>query len=383
MEKREKGAVLVITLIILVVLAAFMVTLTFFITHESKWVVKLKKKSVALQLAEAGVDRGVWKLNESKAIWDNLEDGPITGYNNDVVYTDVEGGSYKILISTTDNFSERKIIATGMESSGSEVKKIEVVMAKQYIQSSITAPNIVFGGNCKVHWGPISSLTTMSLSGSADNPYPRKYSRGGISSRDTDPAPPNTDDVEYWAYYNVPDPPEVDFNYYRNNADEYYPGDKEFKNRSVSHASADCIYYVEGNATLKNSYLKGTLIVMGNLNLGGNGAGSYSATVPSDAWKEYAKIDTVASGEYAGDNGYQAVSSTYAINKVAFEGYIYVGGNISSSGTPTINGVVVVAGSSAGVGNLTMYYSSEIALNVQTTNNAITRTSWKQSRAEW
>ena len=54
----KNGFVLVTVLIILVTLSIFVATLVLMMRQEGKLVVKHKRKSTAIQLAEAGADRG-------------------------------------------------------------------------------------------------------------------------------------------------------------------------------------------------------------------------------------------------------------------------------------------------------------------------------------
>ena len=125
----------------------------------------------------------------------------------------------------------------------------------------------------------------------------------------------------------------------------------------------------------------------GNLDLRGNGKGSYDADIPEDAWEQYAGVDEVgddfSTDDYPGDDGYQKCLATYPIDKVSFKGYVYVGGNLTSSGTPAINGVVQVEGTTSGVGNLTLYYNEDVAMNAKTTSTSMTRSSWKVETGEW
>ncbi len=380
--KNERGQTLVFALVIVLIITIFTTTLVSLLRQETKWAVKHGRSTSAFHLAEAATDRGLWKLREGKGVWESVADGTLDiDYKGQKEFTDVEGGRYKITISTTSNEDHRKIVGVGRDSSTNETRSIEVIVAVASITSAVHSPTISIGGNAQVHWGPIESIGSITAGGDL---YPRKYARGDIIGR----TPPDTDNVEYWAYYSVPDSPEIDFQYYIDHADESYAGFKEFKNIVVSHSDADKIYYVDGNAQLKNSYLKGTLIVTGNLNLSGGGKGAYTANVPENAWEEYAKIDDATSGQYYADVGFQYSTNTFTFDgstiKISFEGFIYIGGDWTGTGNQDFNGCVICKGSMAGLtGNVNIFYNDDIAAQVETKVTDFTQESWKEIKQDW
>jgi hypothetical protein len=217
-DNRSSGQMVVGAIAVLLIVAIFMPLVINFIRDESRWAVKQKRTTSAFHLAEAGIDRGVWKLTESEAAWNTAAAGaPIAGYNDDLEYTDVPGGVYKIHFSTTGLPGRVMVTAKGRDASDAEVRAVQAVFSKQIYDGATVLKNL--GGITiitQVHWGPMVSFGNMDLPPLLVGYYPRKYAKGFISPRDADPAPPNTDGLEYWAYDStLGDPPQVDLNYYK------------------------------------------------------------------------------------------------------------------------------------------------------------------------
>ncbi|MEW6042319.1 MAG: four helix bundle protein, partial [Elusimicrobiota bacterium] len=228
----SSGQVIVIFIAIVLLFSLLIPLHVHFLTQESRWTQKEKRSTQAFHCAEEGVDRGMWKMNENTNYWKDIGDGyRIPGYNFDVVYVSTTGGYYTVEITTTALKSERKITAIGKSNDGSEIRTVEIILSKSQLNAPLQAAFINNTGSSSVWWGPIMSLGDINLSGSASQYYPRKMSRGKIAasgnSKDRDLAPgvwnpgdPDGDDkdgIEWWSYnsYPVPDPPEVNFNYYR------------------------------------------------------------------------------------------------------------------------------------------------------------------------
>jgi len=384
----RKGQTLVFAMIIVLVLLVYLPTLVRLLRQDTKMTIKHKHSTTAFHLAEAAVDRGLWKLRESKDVWDSFAGtGTVAGYNDDVTYSDIEGGTYKIAISSTSEETERKIIGWGRDSSTNEKRVIEMIVKHVAVDAAVYSPELNINGNIQVHWGPIKSTTEIFLIGGiAGNYYPRKYANGQIDPRDThydsgDPETANSDGVEYWAWYPVKTPPAVDKQYYLENADEYYSGDHEFKNLTVS---ADKIYYVEGNCILKNSYLAGTLIVIGNLETSG-ARGEPTVNIPENARDEYDSDKCTPATDMPGYPGPPGqLTYTFGTNSVLFKGFIYVEGNWSTSGGPIINGCIQCMGNVAGgAGGSDVYYNENVAKQVETTELNIKQVSWKELAPSW
>jgi hypothetical protein len=403
--KKNPGSTLGLVLMVIVVMVMFSTTLVNLLRDENHMGLQHRRSTRAFHLAEAAVDKAVWKLRESRDVWDSVADGSIdSDYTGGKVFSDIEGGTYKITISTTDDEDERMIIGVGRDETNNEMRAIEIIMECISIESAIFAPSLDCQGGVIVHWGGMESEGDMILNGGAANRYyPRKYAVGMIDPRDTDPGGLNTDSVEYWAYYPVPARQGIAFEVYRSSANdygEYYSGNKEFKGNKgydFDHdTDPDVMYFVEGDCTLNSCYMKGTLIIMGDLTLSGNGKETFDAVVPADAWKEYQKgtekepspqPDTVDTDEYPGDLGLQNSgdgTDTCEVTKVSFEGFVYVGGDMNGSGGQNFVGCVHVEGSMAALtGNVSVYYNEDAAALVETTEYRISRSSWREIIPSW
>ncbi|MEA3307696.1 MAG: hypothetical protein U9Q34_07920 [Elusimicrobiota bacterium] len=344
-----------------------------FVQNEGKWSMKNRKTSLAFNLAEAGIDRAYWKLIENTDNWNTIADGgTISGYANDTDYEDIDGGTYRINMSSGDTPREIIVIGTGKDSSSKEYRAIKVVYSKEGVVAALQAPVISGAGNANIHWGPLMSLSSMNLSGGANELFPRKYARGAItangiySDRDTNPnttgsnhGPQEDPYTEWWSYNEDPGVPDVltpDTSYYAQLAQDqeaftgdnlYIDGNYSKNNLQDGVCTVDLgagngpepkVRYITGDATFGGSkYFCGIMIVLGEVtfNSGGkNPLGSVSVDPPTDAWKEYqlncpirdgeketgdmstwdfsntsdAYGDTAAVDEYPGDAGYHTVS---------------------------------------------------------------------------
>jgi Tfp pilus assembly protein PilX len=398
-KRENSGQTIVFALVLIVVMAILTPTLVNLLREEVRWSVKHKRSVGAFHLAEAAADRGLWKLSESSTVWESVSDGTLPNdYKGGTEFTDVEGGTYKITISTTSDEKERKIVGVGRESSTNEMRSIEVIVAIFMIETAIFSPTLVLNGNADVHWGPIESTGDLTATGDL---FPRKYAVGQIVNRTPDGVgDPDTDGIEYWAHFPVPDPPDIDFDHYYDNADEYYGPDVGHPNfmggvpfnfnghAQDNPAGADRIYYIEGDCTLKNTFLKGSVIIEGDCTLNGNGKGQYVTDVPEDAWEEYAKIDTAAVGEYPGDGGFQTCNATYDYAddnyKITVMGFVYIGGDWNGSGGQDFNGSVQCMGNMAGLtGNVGVWYNEDVAEQVEVSEQDFSQVSWREIKPVW
>lgn len=281
-----------------------------YVKNDTKWSMKEKRSTTAFHLAEAGIDRAVWKLNEKNSYWTDASTGTIfAGYNNDKIYDDIAGGTYRIRISSGSQPKQVKILATGRDSSTRELRAIEALYEAEILSAAIQAPSLQFNSSFRVFWGPYMSLSSISLNSSADELFPRKYARGSITSsskygdRDNNATPANTDCVEYWAYNDatcgssgVPDIPDIDIDWYREQSkiapNLYYTTNQTFSNLQDNVPK---IRFFEGNATFTGTtHFRGWVIGMGKVTFNCSGYdnaayGSYTATPHSEAWKEHQK----------------------------------------------------------------------------------------------
>ncbi|MDT8286899.1 MAG: hypothetical protein RQ748_07305 [Elusimicrobiales bacterium] len=366
---------IMLVLVTLLFLLIMIPVIEMFVRNESIWTVKERKNTVAFHLAEAGIDRAYWKLIEKEDNFKDITEGAaIPGYADDVEYTDVKGGSYKINMTVGDTNLKVQVIATGKDATSKEYRAIKAVFAKQGVTAALQAGSVGASGNATIHWGPMMSLSGMVLKGAANELYPRKLARGSITSnagyadRDNNPNAPNKgphlsgDHIEWWSYNESPGVPDIltpDTSYYASLAQEqetatglnlYVNGNYSENNLvdTVCDVGAERkVRFITGNAAFGGSkYFCGVLIVLGDLTFSGNSsnAGKVSVTPPAEAWREYLcnvpthsgaadpgamttwtyepdgshpatcdgpHGDTAAVDEYPGDAGYKVVSPCY------------------------------------------------------------------------
>jgi hypothetical protein len=403
MKRNDGGFLLVGVLAVMIVLMILIPALIGWVGREAKWTVKEQKNTTAFNLAEAGVDRGMWKLKSSTVSWANATAGTVVaGYNFDTVYNDVEGGRYRIRFTSTVVNGEVAVVVhgEGKDTASSQTRAIQAI----FINASFPGPVLSQGvltasGTFEAHWGPLMSQNNINIVGSAaSDRFPRKFSKQIVQctvagwARDTSLSPPNTDNVEWWSAYDVPDLPQLDFatmrssaaangtlNYYNVNASStahlnsgafsYTSGDTcqrppsgaayashnshffasnrhpQSKNNLIWYWDNNVVFTGPGNSI--NTYSTGfwgTIVVMGNLTIDDTND-SYSinnAPIPANAWREYAAIDTAATDQYPGDNGLRVNNTlfdhgsetwtggpTSSATDVGLRGLIYVGGNFT------------------------------------------------------
>lgn len=211
----EKGSALVMAILISVILLITVPVLVMLVQQEAKQSVGHKRRTSAFHLAEAGQDRGFWKLQESGDIWTAASTGAvIAGFNGDVVYTDIPGGEYKVNFdsATYNGQPAVKVIGQGRNTTKEEVRTIEAT----YSRISLYGPVNVSGSmeykpGMLIHWGPVVSYTNMDYQ-AQEVYFPQKWSAGFIKNRDSNPAAPNEDTTyaEWHAYQNLGTKPEID-----------------------------------------------------------------------------------------------------------------------------------------------------------------------------
>ncbi|MCX5777468.1 MAG: hypothetical protein NTX32_07610 [Candidatus Firestonebacteria bacterium] len=403
MKKTNKGNILVTVLLIIAAFGLMIPAIVMFVKNEANWSVKERKQTEAFHLAESANDRGDWKLSETPANWATITSGSsIVGYANDVVYSDVTGGSYKINIYRISSTSVG-IIATAKDAAGKEFRAIRSIYGKSSIVAPIQVPSYSAGGNFMVWWGPIYSVGDISVSGASNRLYPRKMARGRVSPRATAPGVPNPTNIdsnanpEWWSYnsYPVPDAPTPDLAWYEAQShispNEYYSTFKSFSGVDTTSKIRWCA--AGGEIASVGTFLRGYIFSMGDFSITKKGGYAYTVTPPADAWKEYTRAtpgeghaDTADDDEYPGDGGYHTVKPyTFgetdggAPNKLpAFRGFLYVTGTFSGGANALIHGAIVVTGGGGfGGGGADLFYDD--TLNIQFSNSATgARTSWEE-----
>lgn len=443
-EKRpsEEGQILAGVVMLLVLLLIIVPVMVKWVQQDSRHSVKDQKATVAFNLAEAAIDRGIWKLKSSTGAWaDGLAGRAISNYNFDATFSEVSGGYYRIKFSSGPTAKQVTIYGEGKDSAGKEIRSIRCVVEDATVHGALFSQGTVtFSDNFQIHWGPIVAQNNINIpAGGAAMKSPRKLSKqvvqttgGATPVRDVNGInPPNTDNLEWWSAYDIPEMPMLDFTTMRSSASA-----NKTLNRCSSRSGSVCIFNNSSSTTSAASNLiwywdasitsspctpaspctsvdmqgtiglKGTLIFRGNLTLTGSDAfAAYTAAMPTEAWKEYQKCDTATQYEYPGDAGYHTSAATYIIGgtyaganawnsgacfaaadipasgntDVSFKGFVYVGGNLALNSTPDINGAVWVVGNVTRTGSgFTLIFYDENLINIPTINVVLIRKSWQE-----
>jgi len=177
---QDKGVILLMSMIGAMFAAVMLPAVYSWVQNETRTSSRAARTTVAFHMAEQGVERGLWKLQESNSIVNSVaQGGTVPGYNFDVVYTSTDSsggkklGEYKIKLSPGSNSGEVKILSVGRDVSIStkEVRAIEAVYETPTSNSSSQTSTIESGGlfevehDFKVHWGPITSYCQHKIRG--------------------------------------------------------------------------------------------------------------------------------------------------------------------------------------------------------------------------
>jgi hypothetical protein len=91
-----------------------------------------KAYSTAFRLAKAGVDRGLWQMNQQRVSLDHILAGrSIVGLEGDIAYDDVPGGSYKVKVAYVKDRKEFRVIGTGKDETTGEQRALELVLKQE------------------------------------------------------------------------------------------------------------------------------------------------------------------------------------------------------------------------------------------------------------
>ncbi len=421
--KEEKGQVLAIVIVLLLIVSTLVPVMVMYTQRESVWTAKQAHNTTAFHLAESGIEKGFLAVSQSTLTWVNLQDTgvPIEDYHFDREYTDISGGTYAISITSGPLEEQATIVSIGRDTKKREVRALKAV----YTNSPLGGIAVYGGGGAQVdggvevEWGAVISPGTVNADSRLS---PQFWSASGITTYDTNPEQPNCDPVDttnntaccQWHAYatNIPLNPIIDLTFYKSSATAstgcptggtpegscYYTG-------NVSWSSQDLIgktVYIEGNLTLGSPGLdmKGNLIVMGNMSTtsGNFGKGTYNMPMPTDAWKQYCRNwdyyrsewDGAASATFPGINASYTSNPaiTQGSNKIAVWGLMYVGGSFSvggGGGGTDMYGVMYVVGTATMTSSsaVTLWYNAEAAKSLQLTRLFLSRVSWQNTLNSW
>jgi Tfp pilus assembly protein PilX len=395
--RNSRGQIVIGAIVLIVVLALLVPALVFYVQNETKWTLKEQRTTRAFQLAESAVERGFQEVITSTNNWAQIQSGtPITDYNFDRTYSDINGGSYQIRIQQGPGTQAATITGVGKDTSSNEVRAVSAVYGNSASNAAIYAVGgIDLHSNPDVEWGAVMSPNTIVT----DHTHPRFYSAGSVSLDTNNATPPNTDGIQWWSYYPyLPPQPQIDTESYKQIAiatGHYYGACP----CSVSLGSVAGTYYFNGDTTFQSSnpknFVTGNVIVMGDFTLQGNSsaqAGSLAATLPTTAWREYGATsaewatyrawDIGAAGTFPGQNSsYAPGAVTVNLSNLSVDGFVYVAGTLSiaGGGNAAIHGSAYLGDYSDLSGShVTIWYDPVAAASVKTKNVSIVRTSWQE-----
>ncbi len=214
--KKKEGSLLIGVMLVFIFLMIIVPVIIRWVQNDTKFSVKDQKLGIAFNLAEAAVDRGYWKIKSSTGTCARVSLGTsLPGYNFDAAYGDIPGGTYRIKISSGPDIDQITIYGEGRDTLNHETRAIKAVYHNSSIPGSVLSSGPVkVSGSSIVHWGPVMSKGNITVSGAAAIiGYPRKLAMQTVVPLDPtgDTNPPNTDSLEWWSNYNVPDLPIFDF----------------------------------------------------------------------------------------------------------------------------------------------------------------------------
>lgn len=161
----KKGSVLVAILIILSGLMTIGIGLTSVVTSSSIKVQRQYKRLSALAYAEAGVSKGLWKINTGDLSY-------ATGVNG-VLETDLSGGQYRVKVTNCPGTSDcRYIESTGYVPTATRPDAVKTVRVKINGVQNVTTLNFNYSAQSNANQIFMSNNTT--IKGSA-------YSAGPIN----------------------------------------------------------------------------------------------------------------------------------------------------------------------------------------------------------
>jgi hypothetical protein len=419
----QKGQILAGVVMISAVLLIIVPAMVYWVQQDMRASVKDRKTTAAFNLAEAGVDRAYWKLKSSTSTWAAARAGvPISGYAFDQSYRDVAGGVYRVSVTSGPLPEQVTVVAEGRDNQRQQIRAVRALYSNLAIPGAIiSGAGIAESGSSIAHWGPMMAMNNITLSGTAANRYfPRKLSKQVVTGTVGNPrdvnglTPPNTDNLEWWSNYEVPELPIFDFAALRSSAaasgtlncngsalgpghTSTIPCGSACVNCSVTNLYKDSryndnlVWYWDNNASWTGSNgIKGTVIVRGNLNVaGGDFYVPATMKIPAGAWQEYQRFDTAASNQYPGDVGLHSSTNTYVLGScgvtcegsasgsdLGLEGFMYVGGTINMTGDSDVHGAIWVQSGWSGGGNVMVFYDDSLVL--PQLNVTLQRLSWQE-----
>lgn len=425
----RRGQILPGVLAILVILSVMVPAMVVWVQRETVFASKQSMNTTAFHMAEAGAEKAYLYISQSTITWTAIQAGTAqTDYKFDKKFTDIEGGSYALSITSGPLTQQVTIVSVGRDRYGKETRALRIVYTNSILGDTAiyAGGGVRIAGGTNVEWGGVMSPATVDAT---NRSHPQFWSASQITGKDTNANPPNCDGPSCCQWHafekNLPVPPDLDFDFYRSSAATstgcpdyagargkavngtalagscYYNGDVTDWNETTSGKTI----FIEGSLTVRSPgmYHIGTMIVKGNVNLpnGVWGNGSGTMRMPSRAWKQYCNqwsfyttnFDPAAGVLYPAfpglNSSYTSGAITKASNKLAINGFMYVGGNFNNGGGGGGNsdayGVLYSIGTStlAAASTIDFYYNGDATASIVTTNVSLTRSSWRDEVRGW
>jgi len=418
-QTQSRGQMLMGATVLVGILLIFVPLMVQWSRQEARWAVKEQHAVVGFNIAEAAVDRGLWKLKSTTTTWRRAVDGQvIAGYNFDVTHTDIDNGSYRLRFTAGPGAEQVTVLAEGRDNRTRQTRAIRAIYESNALPGPLlTSGQVTYAGSLECHWGPIMANNNILISGNAATEFfPRKFSRQLVSGTALNPRdlnglnPPNTNNTEWWSDYPVPDLPLLDFvtmrsssvangtlNYYTtsgasgsgkcigwaghgrcmsaaNNWAAHQNKPHFFDSNNHPKSKQNLIWYYDNDLVLTGNMdsggcfrlgLYGVLIVRGSLTVDAGDCYAYTGPVPAGAWKEYTKIkvgtnDTTTTNQYPADNGLRTSRTTFRHGVETWTG-----------GPPAANTDVGLRGFIYSGGHLTFNSIADVAGTIWAVGNVI------------
>jgi hypothetical protein len=432
-RRTAKGNILILAMAGVILLAIISPYLIRLLTLDSSQNVRSRLSSRAFQLAEAGRARAESKLQENSSLFMAVSSGTVVvGYNDDREFSDVEGGVYKIKMSSGPGEGEVTVVAKGKDASNKEIRVIQAVYDRRPpLMGPTFAEHQMYGFVPNyAHWGPHVAYNFMLVEAPH---YPRKYCRGTIQTTLMG-AFKTADGIEFWPNEESlgNKMPQVDLTYYKTKAlnstvplldpvnggiitlsdgvtaptavpaaSGYFPQNLsaslgyQFGPTGLKYEfrSSTSVIYMDSpnNIWFMNSFLDvEALVCTGGSYIHFNSSYKvFSATIPASAPDEY-KSTVAPSANSVWTTNFAAAYGApghccYNIPKTSFHGLLVLDGSSRHEGIVGSAMVGVILGTNLikAQGNSTVYYDEAVGKNIRWRFAPLNRKSWKEPLLPW
>jgi hypothetical protein len=391
-----------------------------------------EQNTVAGRLAEAGLKRGMAKLQESEIVWQRARVGTaVPHYNDDLNYSDYAGGFYRIRFVPGPTSRDVTVLTTGLDTTSGDTRALQAVFTKDGLPSALqTEGDMALGPSVHVHWGPVVARGNLLL-GNTDG-FPRKFAQGRVvywNDRENGAGNRRSNDKT------LGDAPRLDLAYYRDRARKTaiplvpdsggrvewngegswpalaspsssghflasansgqgirFQASPDGRRYSLSDPTAvilienDTPEPIETRLSSRGAFLEVEAFILtgpeNHLRLEGQ-SGELRSVLPAGAQREYGP-DSQETWEKFAPLTAQPGRCCLTIENAAIRGLVWVEGDLlkHDEGAAAILGTVRVGGTLEARG-LSIYYDDAVALNVRLEGKRLVRADWSEVPAHW